>query len=203
MSADRSCLETRPSLLVRIRDACDADAWRTFVTIYAPVVYRYARRRGLQDADAADVTQEVLSEVAGGIRSFEYRPERGRFRDWLFTVTRRVVWRFHARAGRQGERACDALDARRSSVLEHDIDWNEGFNARVFQAALERARPHFEPVTWRAFERVWIDDQSAAETAAELSIPIQIVYVAKSRVLKRLQEEVEALSDAFSWLDGF
>ena len=64
MSEDESALRTRPSLLIRIRDGGDAESWRTFVTIYAPVVYRYACRRGLQDADAADVSQEVMGKVA-------------------------------------------------------------------------------------------------------------------------------------------
>ncbi len=79
-------VQTRPSLLARVRDVRDADAWQTFVTLYAPLVYRYVRQRGLQDADAADLTQDVMSAVARSIRTFEYRPERGRFRDWLRTI---------------------------------------------------------------------------------------------------------------------
>jgi hypothetical protein len=79
---------TQPSLLLRIRDAFDAESWRTFVSIYAPLIYRSCRRRGLQDADAADVGQEVLAQVARSIREFEYQPGRGRFRDWLGSVVR-------------------------------------------------------------------------------------------------------------------
>jgi RNA polymerase sigma-70 factor (ECF subfamily) len=67
----RSRLHTRPSLLLRIRDSADTEAWRQFADLYARVVYGYCRRRGLQDADAADVTQEVLAQVARSIRSFE------------------------------------------------------------------------------------------------------------------------------------
>lgn len=86
----RSRLHTRPSLLLRIlriRDSADAEAWRQFADLYARVICGYCRRRGLQDADAADVTQEVLAQAARSIRSFEYSPERGRFRGWLGTVT--------------------------------------------------------------------------------------------------------------------
>ncbi len=91
-----STMETKPSLLVRVRDPLDAEAWQTFVALYAPLVYRFLRRRSLQDADAADLTQEVMGEVSRAIRSFEYHPERGRFRDWLLLIiTRRRLIRFH------------------------------------------------------------------------------------------------------------
>src|SRR5579872_1932049 len=79
---------TRASLIKRIRDVRDASAWTTFLETYAPLIYGYCRRKGLQESDAADVTQEVLSEIAKAARGFEYRPERGRFRNWLGALTR-------------------------------------------------------------------------------------------------------------------
>jgi RNA polymerase sigma-70 factor (ECF subfamily) len=100
MEEPHSTLHTRPSLLVRVRNASDADAWRTFVAVYAPVVYRYARRQGLQDADAGDLTQEVMSELSRAIRDFTYQPERGRFRSWLRTIARRKLWQFQRRRRR-------------------------------------------------------------------------------------------------------
>src|SRR5271165_2382604 len=86
MSGEQDAMQTRPSLLLRLRNGSDADAWRTFIGIYAPLVYGFARRHGLQDADASDLTQEVSGEVCRAIRSFEYQPERGRFRDWLLVI---------------------------------------------------------------------------------------------------------------------
>ena len=197
-------VETRPSLLARVRDVQDAEAWNTFVALYAPLVYRYVRHRGLQDADAADLTQEVLGEVVRAIRSFDYRPERGRFRDWLRTIARRRLARFL-----QG-RSCRPEETRDTEALEDleaveeggGVDWDESFNARVLVTALGRIRPCFEPMTWRAFERVWLENRSAAETARELSIRIDRVYVAKSRVLKRLEQEVHEIVEDFSWLDA-
>src|ERR1700739_4499560 len=85
---------TRPSLLVRIRDAADHQAWSQFVEIYGPLVYGFARRLGLQDADAADITQEVLRAVAGAARKLVYDPRRGSFRGWLRTVVRNKVRNF-------------------------------------------------------------------------------------------------------------
>src|SRR5215510_11939375 len=85
---------TRVSLLVRLRDGSDAEAWHEFVHLYAPVIYGFARKRGLQDADAADLMQEVLRSVSTAAQRLEYDPSRGTFRGWLFTVTRNKVLNF-------------------------------------------------------------------------------------------------------------
>jgi RNA polymerase sigma factor (sigma-70 family) len=200
---DLAALQTRPSLLLRIRDVGDADAWRTFVTIYAPLVYQYARRRGLQDADAADVTQDVLGEVARAIRSFEYQPARGRFRDWLLTITRRQFARFHERRARKPEKALDEQELETIEDDRTEVEWNDAFHARVLREALRRIQPSFEPMTWRAFECVWLENRSAAEAAEILSLRIDLVYIAKSRILKRLSAEVQEIVEDYSWLDAF
>jgi RNA polymerase sigma factor (sigma-70 family) len=202
MSGEIVNAETRPSLLLRVRDSGDADAWRTFMTIYAPLVYGYVRRRGLQDADAADLTQDVMGEVARVIRSFEYQPARGRFRDWLFLITRRRLMRFSGRQARRIEQVCESAELEQLEDEGTAGEWDDAFNARVLRVALQRVRPCFEPLTWRAFELVWLESRSAAETAGELSLRIELVYIAKSRVLKRLWAEVEELIGDFSWLDA-
>jgi RNA polymerase sigma-70 factor (ECF subfamily) len=198
MSDDVSSLHTRPSLLVRIRDPQDTESWNLFVQLYTPPVLRYCRLRGLQDADAADVTQEVMTQVARSMHSFQYRPERGRFRDWLGTVTRRKVSRFLAReslsaSGTGGEDAPDTLAS--LATLEPDPEWTAEFNTQLLIAALDRVRPQFGPSTWQAFASVWLDNKSAAETAAEMGTTLQAVYVAKAKVLKRLEEEVIELAE--------
>src|SRR5438552_10952747 len=100
---------TRASLLLRLGDPGDAEAWREFVDLYTPLVYGYARKQGLQDADAADLSQEVLGTVAGAMGRFQYDPGRGAFRNWLFTVVRRKLanWRLALgnRAGNVGDTA--------------------------------------------------------------------------------------------------
>jgi RNA polymerase sigma factor (sigma-70 family) len=185
-------LHTQPSLLIRIRDHRDAAAWDTFVDTYGPLIYHHGRRRGLQDADAADLTQEVLTEVTRSIHSFEYQPQRGRFRDWLGTVTRRRLGRMFANRT-NGAVSAEALAG--LTAPQADSEWTAEFNGRVLRVALERIRPHFEPTTWRAFECVWQEHRSAVATADELSVPIETVYVSKSRVLKRLEEEVLLLAE--------
>jgi RNA polymerase sigma-70 factor (ECF subfamily) len=185
---------TRPSLLIRIRDPRDEAAWEAFVDTYLALIYRYARRRGLQDADAADVSQEVLVEVARCIRAFEYQPGRGRFRDWLGILVRRRVSRFFKKKDRTAAEAGEE-DPTESEANRADIEWDDEFNTRILDMAMARARPHFAPMTWRAFEGVWLENRRAAEVAAELEQPIDVVYCAKSRVLRRLEEEIRILAE--------
>jgi RNA polymerase sigma-70 factor (ECF subfamily) len=188
----------RPSLLRRICDPGDTRAWQTFVDVYGPLIYRHARSRGLQDADAAEVTQDVLLQVSRSIQTFEYRPEQARFRDWLGTVTENKIRTFCTRkAGivrAEGETGtAGALAGLAAAVPE--TSWEEAFHAHLLQAALARTRPHFEEQTWRAFELVWQDQRPEAEVAHELGQRINWVYLAKSRVLKRLRAEVQELAE--------
>ncbi len=202
MAEHASGSATHPSLLVRIREPRDAEAWTTFVRVYGPLIYRHCRRRGLQDADAAEVTQEALLQVSRSIRRFEYQPERGRFRDWLGTLTRHRVQRFLKRqAGRVA--GTDNLPEGGFEDLaapEQDAGWTEEFQAHLLQTALAHIRPHFEEHTWQAFQGVWLEDRSATEVAQTLGQKLDWVYMAKSRVLKRLREEVQALAEDSAWL---
>src|ERR671938_2004302 len=119
---------TRVTLLARIRDGRDADAWREFVGIYGPVVYRFARNRGLQDADAADLMQDVLRSVARNAHRMEYDPNRGTFRGWLYTVTRNKIYNFlngqrHRPRGTGDSGAQERLDAIADDSADRDDDW--------------------------------------------------------------------------------
>jgi RNA polymerase sigma factor (sigma-70 family) len=200
MNEDASSMHTRPSLLVRIRDPQDAESWRSFVELYTPPVLRYCRLRGLQDADAADVTQEVMAQVARSMRSFRYSPDRGRFRDWLGTITRRKVNRHLTKknlgtAGMGGQNSPESIESPRA--IEADAQWSAEFNAQILRAALDRVRLLFGAGTWNAFASVWLEDRTAADTASSLGVSLEAVYVAKSKVLKRLEQEVLELAEDF------
>lgn len=194
-SSDRC---TRPSLLLRIRDPRDAEAWKCFVDVYTPLVYGHCRQRGLQPMDAEDVTQTVLLQVSQAIRKFEYDSARGRFRDWLGTVTRNEINRSLKKAARavQGQGGSDTAQVLDSVPADtQDTEWTESFNAHIWRTALERSRRHFEERTWRAFEMSWNERRPAAEVARELNLDLPAVYRAKDRVLQRLRQEVLELAE--------
>jgi RNA polymerase sigma-70 factor (ECF subfamily) len=126
------------------------------------------------------------------MRSFVYDPAQGRFRDWLRTVTRNRVFKFLTRKDREGVGSGESLDELANRA---DAEWADDFQAQVLQVALERIQPQFEEATWRVFDQVWRQKRPAGETARELGLAIDLVYAAKSRVLKRLREEVLMLAE--------
>ncbi len=193
---------TRVSLLARLRDGRDADAWREFVQLYGPVVYRFARNRGLQDADAADLMQDVLRSVARNAGRLEYDPGRGTFRGWLYTVTRNKIYNFlssqKSRPRASGEEdAQERLDATPARAEDGpEAEWEREYQRRLSARAMERVRGEFQPATWEAFWRTAVEGKAAAEVGADLKMTTGAVYVAKSRVLARLRDEVKRLMDA-------
>lgn len=190
--------QTRPSLLVRIRDAQDGRAWAEFVEIYAPLVYAFVRRGGLQDADAADLTQEVLCAVARAARRLDYQPERGTFRSWLLTVTRNKLRNYLSRqqpgARGSGDSAVQGLlDALPDPEQDDVQQWNRQYRQRVLEWASVRVRPMVEERTWQAFWQTAVLARAPVEVAQELGLSVANVYRAKNRVIVRLKELVQEL----------
>jgi RNA polymerase sigma-70 factor, ECF subfamily len=181
-------------LVLRLRDHSDASAWNEFVTVYSPLIYDFCRARGLQASDAADVTQEVLMRLSKSIRSFEYDREKGLFRDWLARIVLNEIRRLTNKATQLARRAedlqhTDNMDGNFASC------WNEQFHHHIFNQALERTRPHFTAETWSMFELSWLQNGPPEQVAKQLGVGIELIYVARSRVLKRLRCEVAALAD--------
>lgn len=187
---------TRPSLLLRIRDARDKDAWRQFVEVYAPLIYRYARRCRLQDADANDVTQEVLRAVARASHRLDYDPCQGTFRAWLLTIVRNKLCDWLAKQKERGtgdpetQQLLDALPAR----AEETVWWELEYERRVFAWASEKVRVDFEGTTWAAFWQTAVEGKSGKEAADLLGLSVGAVYIAKSRVMSRLKEQILQLT---------
>jgi RNA polymerase sigma factor (sigma-70 family) len=184
--------QTRPSLLIRIRDAQDAIAWGEFIEIYAPLIHAYARTRGLQDADAADVTQEVLQAVANHAERFNYEPARGSFRGWLFRITlnklRDLVSRRKAHAVGSGDTGVHELLANAASCDGEEAAWDQHHAWRLFLWAAEKARVDFREKTWQAFWRTAVEQQPVSQVAAELKLSAGAVHVARCRVVARVKE---------------
>jgi len=192
--------KTRPSLLLRIRDARDGAAWAQFVQVYAPLIYAYARKHGLQDGDAADVTQESLGAVAGAVRGLDYDPRRGSFRGWLFAVVRNRLRGFWARQDRPGRGSGDSAAHDRlrevpARAEDPDELWEQEYERRRFAWAAERVREQVQDATWQAFRMTAVEGKSGQEVAQVLGMTVAAVYLAKSRVMARLKEQIKPLQE--------
>jgi RNA polymerase sigma factor (sigma-70 family) len=189
-------LTTNPSLLIRLRNVEDRLAWGVFVEVYGPVIFSYCRRRNLQASDASDVSQEVFAILSKTLPTFEYSAQRGRFRDWLGLVTHRELIRFWKRKERV-HRLQSSEGQLEVETAEAPDGWDNHFHSELLLQAMKRIHDSFEPETWEIFQRIWIGGELAVKVASSLNIKIGSVYVAKSRVLKRLRAEVLMLSDDF------
>ena len=190
---------TRPSLLIRMRDTADQAAWNEFVEVYAPLIHHFTRKKGLQEADAADVTQDVLRQVANSIGRFQYAPGRGTFRGWLFTVTRNRILNFFTRDARvaagSGDTAVRQMLEQQPASEAEQAEWDREAEKHLFACAVERVRPEFRESSWQAFWKTAVENHSATTVADELGVSLGAVYIAKSRVLARLKAVVAALGD--------
>jgi RNA polymerase sigma-70 factor (ECF subfamily) len=191
---------TSTRLIARIRRR-ESDAWQRLVSSYGPLVYGWARQAGLQASDAADVLQETFRAVAAGIDGFEHGSAGTTFRGWLWTIARNKI-RDHFRRQKQrretgGANADELLQQIPDSPPE-DLTSSgtvELTHVRLVQTTVAFVQAEFEPRTWQAFWRVAALDQPPAAVAADLGMSVGALYVAKSRVLRRLREELAGLLD--------
>jgi RNA polymerase sigma-70 factor (ECF subfamily) len=180
---------TSISLLERVRAASDSPAWQRFVSLYAPLLQQWAVRAGL--AEAGDVVQEVFVVLLRELPSFQYDSARANFRGWLKTITINKV--------RDQQRKKVAVTGGNEPALELVADssfeklFDEEFHQQVSQRALQIMQSDFQEHTWRACWETTVNNRPAREVAAELEMSEAAVYVAKSRVLKRLREELAGL----------
>jgi RNA polymerase sigma-70 factor (ECF subfamily) len=183
-------------LLLRIRDPKDRLAWGEFVQLYAPLIHAYGLRRGLQDSDAADLTQEVLHRVARASAGFEYDPAKGTFRGWLLTITLNELRKLVARQARQASGAGDTDVLRLLEQQEDAADedaWQREYQWNLFQWAANKVRGDFREPTWQAFWRTAVLAHDTEAVARDLGLSAGAVYVARSRVTARIRQEIEAI----------
>lgn len=194
----RHAPKTRASLILRLRNRDDLDAWQQFAEIYQPLVFRLARRKGFQDSDAADVAQEVLLRVAGAVERFDPDAAKGSFRGWLFQIARNLMITF---LHKDQKRPIAGGPEQLVALVENQADPNsmesrlfdDEYERQVFAWATGRIRVLFQPATWDAFRRTAIEQESPTDVAADLEMTVGAVYIARSRVMKRLREEVQLI----------
>lgn len=187
---------TQASFLIRVRDSRDEKAWKRFEEVYGPLIHGYARKRGLQDADAADLAQEVLRLVSRAIKDLEYDPDTGSFRGWLFTIVRNQLRKF---LGRRRQHEQGSGDTEMQNLLaetpaqEEDADWAEEYERQLFTVAAAQIRGDFTASTWQAFWETGVEGTKAQKVADDLGMTVAAVYLAKSRVMAKLKDQIRLL----------
>jgi RNA polymerase sigma-70 factor (ECF subfamily) len=167
------------------------------VQLYASVIYGFARQRGRQDADAADLMQDVLRAVANSIHTYD--KSKGTFRGWLYTITRNKMYN-QMESQRRHPRGSGDSDAQRRLDEQPDRDnteedWDREYERKAFLWAADRIRNEFQESTWKAFWLTAVDGLAAKDVGVQLGLSPGAVYVAKSRVLARLREEILLLPE--------
>ncbi|MEM7475522.1 MAG: sigma-70 family RNA polymerase sigma factor [Planctomycetota bacterium] len=186
--------DTRSALLVGVQSHSNREAWQEFVLLYRPVIYRMARARGLQDADAQDLSQSVLLKIAAAIGRWEKRDSASRFRHWLRRIAKNAILTALTRSPKDlAEGGAGVWEQ-----IDYQVQWGE---KDVRELELETMRESYlraaaivrsdvSPDTWRAFELTAFEGVSCEQAALVIGKSVGTVYAARSRVIHRLKQQV-------------
>jgi RNA polymerase sigma-70 factor, ECF subfamily len=191
--------ETRDSLLVQVQDPANRDAWEQFARIYRPVIVRIAMARGLQHADAQDLSQQVLMAVASAIGGWEKRDESTRFRHWLSRVTKNAI--LNALVRRPKDQAVGGSSF--EELLRDAVDRDDATTALIetelrrelYIRAAEMVKVEFRADSWLAFELSVAGDLKIEDVARQLGKSVGAIYTARSRIMFRLREVISELGE--------
>jgi RNA polymerase sigma-70 factor (ECF subfamily) len=192
-------VDTSHSLLDRLAQHPDGEAWSRLVEVYTPLIRSWLRAQGVGEADADDLSQEVLAVVVRELPQFQHNGQAGAFRAWLRAITAnrlRRHWRerrFQPVAGPAFEQVLAQLEDPRSALGQL---WDQEHDRHVLARLLALIEPEFGAVPWRAFRRTALDGARAADVAAELGMSANAVMLVRSRVLRRLRQEARGLIES-------
>jgi|SRR5581483_6641490 len=185
-------MSTTPlTLLERLRTSSDPAAWRRFVELYTPLLFAWARRLGLREAEAADLVQDVFLHLLNKLPAFVYDRKQS-FRGWLKTVAHNL-WRNSRQ--RRSRAATGAIDLDALPGREAEAFWEADYRQFLVDRALAVMKTDFEPATWQACWEFVVNGRSAEDVAGALGITAEAVRAAKYRVINRLRRELAGLLD--------
>jgi RNA polymerase sigma-70 factor, ECF subfamily len=184
---------TSTSLLERLRVPTSEEAWTRFVKLYTPLLFFWARRMGVPDQDAADLVQDVLLVLLQTLPDFTYDPRKS-FRAWLRAITINKWRETRRKRGARSPTGNGELDDL-SAPADDDAFWEVEYQRHLVGRALQLMQADFQPLTWKACWEFVVSGRPAAEVAADLGVSLDVVYSAKSRVLRRLREELGQLME--------
>lgn len=192
--------DTRESLIQRLPNGADSDAWQQFLDIYEPLLYRLGTQRGLQPADAEDFVQEVLTAVAKSIEQWTEDDSDRPFRAWLFRIASNLSVNFltrrkHQRLGDGGSNAQRRLEELPAPAGEEPSEFELEYRRELFRWAAERVRSSVSRQVWTAFWHTAICEKPIKQVASDLGMSVGAVYVARSRMSKRIAELIQRHSE--------
>jgi RNA polymerase sigma factor (sigma-70 family) len=193
--------ETRPSLILRVRDPNDADAWNQFATLYRPVILRLARRKGIQAADAEDLAQQVLLSVAGAIERWQPDQQRARFRTWLQTIVRNAILNAVQRRSPDqaagGDSDSERFEIDQNTRKDDEETLRDEYRRELFQQAAQRIHAEFAEDTWDSFWKTAVQGIDIESLSSQTGRTRGSIYASRSRIMKRLREAIEELEQQY------
>jgi RNA polymerase sigma-70 factor (ECF subfamily) len=197
MNSDSQFPETRASLLLQLQAGDDHDAWQEFAAIYRPIIYRLARRRGLQDADAQDLAQQVLFSIAQSIERWQKNDESVRFRHWLRRVAKNAICNALTRCPRDRAAGGTSIQTSLEGQCENDDEFVREIELEhrreLFLRAASIVKTDVAADTWEVFRLAVVEGVPIEEVAARVNKSVGTAYAARGRVMNRLRRLVQEL----------
>ncbi len=185
--------KTRASLLLRVKDPHDESSWREFVEIYKPLLYRYARLRGLTHENAEEVVQDSLTQLVQSMPEFEYSSDKGKFNGWLRRMANNKINDMFKRRRPVSAQTDDFRRPQQSEAAADEI-WEEQWQRKHLRYCLKEVLAEASPITRQAFELYVVMEQPVEKVTEVLNISADQVYAAKSRITQRLRKRYKELS---------
>ena len=178
-----------------MKEPQDAEAWFQFCEIYEPLILRIARSRGLQNADANDLAQDVFVRIAKSVQGWDPNPDKGSFGAWIGTIARNLTIDFLRRKSRQPMSANDPILLSVPQRCAESDFYDAEYEKQLFAWAAEKIKPSFQTLTWQAFWRTAVEQRPVAEVAESLQLSPGAIYMARSRVIAKLRQTIERAID--------